>query len=215
MVAQIIELVDVQIQSGQEYLNVTHWVDPDGGGDVDALLTDYHDNIVPLMQAMQHTSLTHTGLRYREVYPTAGLQAEQIYGTALAGTDGNEPAPSFQTLSFKFAPVPTTTVLSGGFTGHIKRGGMHVGGVTVSGVGGNVVDAGLITAGAALGTGLLATQGGTFDLCIVSFLIGNKVRNGPPRARSHTVTAWCGVNDISAPSWSTQNSRKVLRGRVF
>lgn len=215
MAIQIVQIVDLQSYAGQQIENVTHWLDTTGALDPTALLTDYKANIIAAMKAVQHTSLTHTALKYRQVYPAAALQQESVISPAVAGTDGNDPAASFVAYSLKFTLSTATVVLSGGFTGHIKRGGMRIGGVTNDATEQAGVSAGVITSVATLGTRLTTAQGGGFVLVIASYLIGNKVLGGPPRARSHTVTSYALVTGVSAPGASTQNTRKVLRGRTF
>lgn len=215
MAIQIVQIVDLQQYYGQTIENVTHWVDTTGVLGTTTLLTDYQTNIIGAMKAVQHPNLTHTSLKFRKVYPTADLQQEKLLVPVVPGTDGNDPAVAFAAYSLKFALDPATVTLSGGFTGHIKRGGMRIGGITNDATEEAGVSAGVTTSLATLGTRLTTAQGGGFLFVVVSYLIGNKAPGGPPRARSHTVTSYTLVTSVSPPSASTQNSRKVLRGRTF
>jgi hypothetical protein len=167
------------------------------------------------VKAFQAVPLTHVGVKVRQVYPTSALVQEVPTVPPIAGTDGNVPADSYMAYSFKFLLNPATVHLSGGFTGHIKRGGCRIGGITLSGDGENTVSSGVVTAAAAWGAAMLTNLATDFQLVVASFLIGNPTPGGPPRARSETVTSYTLVNDISVPGPSTQNTRKVLRGRTF
>jgi hypothetical protein len=213
MVARIAELVDVQNYLGQEMENVFHFVDPAGAADLPTLVANYRDDVIPLLKAMQSTALTHTAIKVRQVYPTAELVAETSLSPAVAGTDGNLPADSYMAYSVKWTINPATVHLAGGFTGHIKRGGMRIGGITLSDVGGNAVPAGIVTACNAFVLELLNPGEDAFQLCVASFLIGNHTPGGPPRDRADTVQSYALVTGGSVPGASTQNTRKVLRGR--
>ena len=215
MADQVVELIDVQSYLGQEFLNVFHYLDTTGAADPLDLAAAYVTNIIPDVKAMQHTSLTHTSIKVRQVYPTSALVQEVPISPPVAGTDGNLPADSYMAYSFKFILDPATVTLSGGFTGHIKRGGCRIGGITLSDVGGNAVPSGIVTAGATWAAAMLTNLATDFQLVVASFLIGNHTPGDPPRARSDTVTSYTLVTAISAPGASTQNTRKVLRGRTF
>lgn len=214
MTAQIAEIVDVQEQAGQEIQNVYHYVDPTGVADIAVLLSDYVADVLPLVRPLQHTSLSHTALRYRKVYPATTLMLEYTTGLPVAGTDASDALASADAASFKWTLGNPTVVLSGGFTGHIKRGGTRLGGFSEGNASGNSCGAGFITAAAAWFAELKDPGTDAWQLCVASFLIGNHVPHGAPRARSQTVTSYTIVTGSSAPAPSTQNSRKVLRGRT-
>jgi hypothetical protein len=207
MADQLAEVIDVQTYLGQQYLNVTHWLDTTGALEIDALESDYVANIVPLMAAFQSTSLSHVAIRARQVYPDATLILETPISPPVAGTDGNTPADSYMAYSFKFQPSASTVVLQGGFTGHLKRSGMRVGGITLSDTGENNVPSGVVTLARTWSTEMLSTQGGGWILVVASFLDG-------ARARQAEAQAYAIITAISDPGASTQNTRKVLRGRT-
>lgn len=207
MADQIAEIQDVQVYLGQQFLNVSHWLDTTGALDVEDLVTDYVANIVPLVKAFQSTLLTHTAIRHRHVYPAADLTLETPISPPIAGTNGNTPADSYMAYSFKYQPASTSTILAGGFTGHIKRAGCRVGGITLSDTGENTVPSGDVTAARAWSNEMLTAQGGGWLLIVASFLDG-------ARARHDTVQAYSLITAISDPGASTQNTRKVLRGRT-
>lgn len=204
---QIAEVIDVQTYLGQQYLNVTHWLDTTGALEIDALESDYVANIVPLMAAFQSELLSHVAIRARQVYPDATLILETPISPPVPGTDGNLPADSYMAYSFKFQPSASTVVLQGGFTGHLKRSGMRVGGITLGDAGQNEVPAGVITAARAFTNELLTAQGGGWLLVVASFLDGARARHAEAQAYSIITAA-------SDPGASTQNTRKVLRGRT-
>jgi hypothetical protein len=212
---QIVELIDVQDYLGQQFLNVFHYVDTTGAADPLDLAAAYVTNIIPPCKAMQSTELTHTAIKVRQVYPTAALVQEVPISPSIAGTDGNTPADSYMAYSFKFILSPSTVVLSGGFTGHIKRGGCRLGGITMSDVGENALNSGKIALGVTWAAAMLTNLATDFQLVVASYLIGNPSGPGVPRDRSDTVTSYTLVNAISDMSPSTQNTRKVLRGRTF
>jgi hypothetical protein len=215
MVARIAELIDVQDLSGQQVLNVFHYVDPDGVADIDTLVADYVGSVIPLLQSLQGAQLRHTAIRHREVYPAATLMLETAITPPLVGSAVGEQLASCDALSVKHTLGNPTVVLSGGFTGHIKRGGCRWAGATEGAVSGNDCMPGTITGMAAIMAEVRNPGEGGFQLCVASFLIGNHVPHGAPRARSTTVTSYTIVSGDSAPSPSTQNTRKVLRGRTF
>lgn len=214
MTAKIIEIADVQVLAGQQVLNVFHFVDPTGVGDPAVLLSDYVTSVLPTAQPIQSTALAHTTLRWRQVYPTTTLTLDYSTGLPVAGTDAAEPLASCDAASFQWILSNPTVVLAGGFTGHIKRGGARLAGFTETMVVGNACAPAIMTAAAAWFAALKQPGGSdAFQLCVASFLIGNPVPH-VPRARSETVTAYTIVGSSSQPAPSTQNSRKVLRGRV-
>lgn len=207
MPAKIIQLIDVQSYLSQEVLNVFHFVDPTGVGDEDVLVSDYVSDVIPLVTGFQNDQLTHVAIRHRQVYPTAELTQEFAIVPPLAGSaTGTEPLASADALSFKWT-LGATVILAGGFTGHIKRGGARTSGAYEAQVTGNTVNP-AIFAGCAAWVAELRNPGtDAFLLCVASYL-------DAARVRQETVQAYCLVSGGSAPGISTQNSRKVLRGRA-
>lgn len=212
MVARIIQLVDQQVVLGQAIENVFNFVDEAGAASIPDLLGVYVSDVLPLCRALQSTSCQHTNIRWREVYPTQTLVQDYATGLPVAGTDGNDLEPSSTALSFKWILGNPTVVLAGGFTGHIKRGGMRLGGICEGLISGNGISAGIAAVARAYTDELLNPGGDAWRLCVASFLVGNPVHGGPARARSETVTAYTIVSTATDPSPSTQNTRKFLRG---
>jgi len=207
MVARVAEIIDVQTLAGQEVLNVLHFVDPAGTGDIDVLVENYIESVIPLMVAFQTPSLTHVAVRSREVSPTASLTQTTTTGLPVGGAaTGTVDLASADALSAKWN-LTGTVVLAGGFTGHLKRGGIRTAGSGEEHVDGNTCTGGTITSFAAFVSELLNPGTDVFQLCVASFLNG-------ARARQTTVQAYAIVSGASAPSPSTQNTRKVLRGRT-
>jgi hypothetical protein len=208
VVANIWELIDVQDLAGQEVLNVYHYLDAAGTVEPLDLMDGFVTNTLPGIVQFQTNNLEHTALRYRRVYPSADLTQEYTVGLPVAGgLNTGDDEPSSTALSMKWG-IGATVVLAGGFTGHIKRGGMRLGGAKESMIVGNDV-----------ASGVPAEWAGTFPLIadpigdasvvliVASFLNGARVRQ-------HTVQSYSIVTGSSAPSPSTQNTRKVLRGRT-
>lgn len=212
MPAKIIELVDQQMYLGQAVENVFHYVNPDGVAEASVLLTDYVTDVLPLVRALQNTQCSHTNIRWRQVFPTTTLMLDYASGLPVVGTDAGDPLPTHEAASFKWLLSNPTTVLSGGFTGHIRRGGCRLAGIGDTNESGNAMGAGYIAAAATWFNELKDPGTDAFLLCVASFLIGNHVPLGPPRARSETVTAYTIVGGATAPAPSTQNTRKFLRG---
>lgn len=212
---QIAEIVDLQTYQSQQILNVFHFLDEDGVADIATLASTYISDVLPLMQPIQSTSLQHSEVRYRRVYPDASLMHSTTTGLPVAGSyNTGDLLPSFYAGSVKWN-LGDTTVLSGGFTGHIKRGGARVGGQMEGMVDSAGYNSPVTLAYRAWIEELLLPGTGPWELVVCSFLIGNHIPHGPARARSSTVTSYCPVVSGSDPSPSTQNSRKVLRGRSF
>lgn len=214
MTVQIVELVDVQVQASEEVLNVLHYVDEDGVADPAVLLADYVTSVLPLSRPLQSAALQHTQLRWRFVYPTASLQLAYSTGLPISGTDAGELLANCDAASAAWVLSNPTVTLSGGFTGHIMRGGIRLPGMTESMVSGNTMVSGLVAAWRTWSVQLFQPGTDPWKLAVCSFLIGNHVRHGPPRARSHTVTSYTIVGGTTDPAPSTQNSRKILRGRI-
>lgn len=207
MAAKVIQIVDVQSLFGQEILNVFHFVDPSGVGDPLVLCSDYVAHVIPAIKIAQVTGLTHTALRWREVYPTAGLTATYTTGLPIAGLNGGAAADSATAWSVQFL-LGATVVLQGGFTGHLKRSGCRIGGADASNMSGNSLPgSGILTAFSSWATNILNPGTDAFLLCVASYLDGARVRQ--PEVQSYAL-----ISSASAPSYSTQNTRKVLRGRT-
>lgn len=207
MAARVAEIIDVQTLAGQQVLNVLHFVDPAGTGDLPTLVDNYVTSVIPLMKVFQTPSLSHVAIRYREVSPTASLILESTTGLPIVGTaTGTVDLASCDALSAKWT-LGATVVIEGGFTGHLKRGGIRTAGSGEEHVDGNTCTSGTITSFAAFVSELLNPGTDVFQLCVASFLNG-------ARARQTTVQAYSIVSGASAPSPSTQNTRKVLRGRT-
>jgi hypothetical protein len=102
-------------------------------------------------------------------------------------------------------------ILAGGFTGHIKRGGCRIGGITEDEVNGDALVSGIGTEVQTWFAELANPGTDAFLLCVASFLSGNP----PSRPRQHTVQEYALVTGQVNPAPSTQNTRKVLRGRTF
>jgi hypothetical protein len=220
MVALIVELVDQQTIAGEEVLNVFHFVDPDGVGDPAVLLESYVTDVLPLARPIQSTGLSHNNIRWRTVFPADSLMLDYGTGLPVVGSDAGEPLANCDAASFKWILTNPTVVLAGGFTGHLKRGGCRLAGPTEGAVVGNACSAGFIVNARAWSNELLVPGGGAFQLAVCSFLIGDPVPDPDhphrhlPRARSHTVTSYTIVGTASDPAPSTQNTRKILRGRI-
>jgi len=204
--ATIYEIVDVQNQDAQQILNVFHYVDPAGSTDIAGLLDNYIDDVLPLVIQMQSNALTHTSLRYRQVYPTASLQLERTISSGGVGLVSGEWLSTFFAASGKWILGNPTVNLVGGSLPHIKRGGVRLAGVVETGVVEDAFVSGYVTAFAAWVAELLNPGVGAFELCVASFLNASRVRQS-------TVQQYCIPTAASAPSPSTQNTRKVLRGR--
>jgi len=208
MTATVYEIVDVQNQDAQQILNVFHYVDPAGSTDIDGLLDNYIDDVLPLVIQMQSNTLTHIGLRYRQVYPSATLQLERAITSGGVGLVSGEWLSTFYAASGKWILGNPTVNLVGGTLPHIKRGGVRLGGVVETGVVEDAFVSGYVSAFAAWVAELFNPGVGAFELCVASFL-------NSARARQHTVQQYTIPTASSAPAPSTQNTRKVLRGRSF
>jgi hypothetical protein len=207
MVARVAEIVDVQNLGGQEVLNVFHFVDPAGTGDISTLVSDYVAHVIPTTAALQTADLTHVAIRHREVYPTVTLQLTTAISPPVAGTAAaGDTEPSAVAASIQFI-LGVTVVLQGGFTGHLKRSGCRIGGIGEGAVLGNTMVSGFITAANTWFTAIENPGTDVFQLCVASFLDGARVRH--PAVQAYSI-----ITGIGTPGPSTQNSRKVLRGRT-
>lgn len=211
MAQKIVELIDVQLLESQQLLNVFHFVSEDGTGDEATLVADYIANVVPLVVELQHENLTHVAIRHRQVYPTDTLTSEDPISPPVAGViTGSDALASCDAISVKFLPG-ATTVLAGGFTGHIKRSGARIGGIAEGEVVGNNLASGIAAEVATWFDELQNPNGGLWFLVVASFLSGNP----PTRVRQTTVQSYAPIIGEVNPAPSTQNTRKVLRGRTF
>jgi hypothetical protein len=207
VVAQVAQIIDVQIDRGQEVLNVFHFVNLDGAGDIIDLVTAMGTGYVANVKGDQNAGIAHTSQRYRIVSPTAELVQVYTTGYPYTGELTGEELASCDALSMKWN-LGSTVVLAGGFTGHLKRGGMRLGGIDESRVNGNNCTSDIITSWIGTMFPLLSDPvDGEWLLCVASYLNG-------ARARQDTVQAYALVTGTSEPSPSTQNTRKVLRGRT-
>jgi hypothetical protein len=206
MASQIAELVDVQQDAGQEVLNVYHFLDTTGALSIATLAADYIANVEPTMAAFQHSNLSHTAVKYRQVYPAATLQLSVANSPALVGGSGTTPMPSADAASMGWILGSGTVNLVGGTLPHIKRGGVRIAGITEAQVNANTMIAGYIAAARAWWALLLDGGMVGWELCVVSFL-------NAARVRQHTAQQYAIVTGTTDPAPSTQNSRKVLRGR--
>lgn len=207
MTTQVAEIVDVQHYAGQEMLNVYHFVDTSGVASIPTLVSTYISDVIPLMVGVQSSDLSHDAIRYRQVYPAATLTLTQAISPAIAGADSTgDNLASCDALSGAWT-LGATVVLAGGFTGHIKRGGTRTAGVRENLVVGDVTTSACNTSWAAWVAELLLPGTGPWQLCVASFLNGARVRQT-------TVQSYALVTGSSLPAPSTQNTRKVLRGRT-
>lgn len=207
MATQVAQLIDVQTTQGQEILNVYHFVDTSGVLTLDTLAAAYIADVIPQAQAWQTTTLSHIEVRGRIVAPTAGLVQSFVSGLPLAGSHSTtEEEPTFVSASVKYV-IGSTVVLSGGFTGHIKRGGTRLCGLREDQVVTNALSAGTVTSIHTQCSHLQAPSGGGWVLCVASYLNGARVRQP-------TVQSYATVTGFSDGAPSTENLRKVLRGRA-
>lgn len=207
MTANIWEVVDYQILAGESCLNVFHYIDSAGTADPTVLMADLVAHYIPAVAVDQHTALSHVQLSYRQVYPTAALGVVYTTGLPINGAiSASDVLANAFALSVKWT-IGTTTNLVGGTLPHIKRGGARIAGATEGDVSGNNI-AGTVAADWATAFGHLVTDTSeAFQLVVASFLDASRVRQ-------HTVQQYAHVLASSAPSPSTQNSRKILRGRI-
>jgi hypothetical protein len=207
MVAQIAEIIDVQEIFGQTVLDVFHFVDGAGTADIDTLVDDFIADYIPAAAELQADDLTHTAVKSRLVYPTASLMHTDALASPVPG-DQTDSDPMASAYAYSMAwEIDDTVVLAGGFAGHIKRGGMRLPGPVENSFNGNTTAAFAIASWVTAFAVLLNPGEGGWDLCVASFLDG-------ARARQTTVQAYARVSGSSAPAPSTQNTRKVLRGRT-
>lgn len=207
MVAKVVEIIDVQDYLGQEILNVFHFVDPTGAGDPLVLCSDYVADVLPLIRPVQVTALTHTRLIWRTIFPTVSLALAYTTGLPVAGSNGGVDGDSFEALSVAWTLGAGTVTLVGSGLPHLKRGGCRIGGVANDVSNANNVAGAQVTEIAAWAAELRDPGTDAFLLCVASFLDGARVRQAV--AQQYAL-----VTGASAPGASTQNSRKVLRGRT-
>lgn len=207
MAVQIAQIVDVQSLNGQEILNVFHFFDSSGVASITTLCQDYVEDVVLAANAFQSTNLSHTSLRYRQLWPAATLTHTYTTGLPASGTiSAGDDEPSSTALSMQFY-IGNTVVLAGGFTGHIKRSGCRMGGIREGYINGNGTAGGIVALTDAWFAELLTMDSDGWVPCVVSMLNGARVRQ--PIAQAYAL-----ITGYSGPSPSTQNTRKVLRGRT-
>jgi hypothetical protein len=207
-VANVIwEVVDRQVLASEACLNVFHFLDTTGVNPVTDLLDDLIANYIPAAAGLQHVSLTHQDLLYRQVYPTQQLQHTYSVGLPIAGAlSGSDAAANAYALSMAWL-IGATVNLGAGSPPYLKRGGMRLPGPTEGDLSGNTVPGSVVSAWlTAFGT-LTPVAGGDFTFIVASFLNAGRVRQ-------HTVQQYAPVLGTSSPAPSTQNSRKILRGHI-
>lgn len=209
MVAQIVEIVDVQSYFGQEVLNVYHFLDADGAADPAALIPVFDADVTPLLVPTQGVALTHVALRWRLVYPTVGLIRDHTVSPPKAGTNSGTAAPSMLAYSLKFTIDETVHLGSGGSPRRIRASGKRICGVNTSDEDGNSVP----------GSGLPALFATWFAELLspgsdnwVPVAVRMPFTRGVPQVPA---SAYAPIIACSNPGLGTQNTRKVLRGRTF
>src|SRR5690348_2103982 len=121
MVAQIVELLDMQTLNGQEVLTAYHFLDSTGALTPDNLAQNYQDDVLPEFAAFQSSDLFHHTLRVRRVSPTADLGLDHAITPTVPGTvTGTDDMPAFTTFSIKWT-IGATVQVAGGSSEHIKR----------------------------------------------------------------------------------------------
>lgn len=222
MAIKIVELIDVQLYRGQQCLSRYHYLDADGVASEGVLVSDYINDVLPLIRPIQSNELQHVAIRHRQVYPTATLVNETAIIPAVFGSNTGPGGPSYATYSLKWT-IGDTTPLSGAEPHHIKKGGKHLPGITEDQLGG---DAGISPAAQALIVTWFneVKDPGTdpWQLVVVSFEVSRSHKVNTPTTETITkavqstvVTKYAPVTGASPASASTQNTRKVLRGRTF
>jgi len=211
MVAQVIELLDMQNLNGQEVLTAYHFLDATGALTPDDLATNYQADVIPEFAAFQSSDLFHHNVRVRRVFPTADLALDHAVTPTVPGTvSGTDDMPAFTTFSIKWI-IGATVQLAGGSTEHIKRGGKRLpGGRESQFHGDTITDVNTIAFVADYVTALLNMDAAGWDLVVASY----ELPGATPR-RQHTVQRYAPVLGGSPPSPGTMNTRKVLRGRTF
>lgn len=211
MAATVYEIADMQTYLGQNVENVFHYVDSAGSTDIDGLLDNYVDDVLPLVTPLQSTELSHVALRYRQIYPAATLTLERAITPAVDGVESGDPLASYYAASGKWTLANPTVDLESGSFPHILRGGVRICGVVESNVAANAMVSGYISAWADWVAELRNPGAGAFLLAVVSFL-GPGPRGS--RTRMETAQQYTIISGGSEPAPSTQNSRKFLRGRA-
>jgi hypothetical protein len=222
MVAQIVEIIDVQLLNGQECLSRFHYLDVSGALDPALLVSAYVDDVIPLAQAFQSAVTSHVAIRHRVVYPTASLVQETAITPVKIGLNADTPGQDYASWSVKFG-IGDTTYLTGGIPPHIRKGGKHLPGVTIGYTDEEpLAGGGVATAVAAWFPVAKAPVADTWALVVASFELSrsHKTKVGTTTtivhpAPSPTVTKYAPVLSASPPSVSTQNTRKKLRGRTY
>ena len=209
MVAQIVEVVDVQTYYGQQVLNVYHFLDADGVADPAALIPVIDADVTPLLVPVQSTNIQHVALRWRLVYPAVGLIQEYTVSPAKNGTNTGQDAPASTAYSVKFTIGETVHLGGGTDTKRIRASGKRICGVNVLNESGNAVVGSAITTGIASWFAELLSPGEDNWVPVAVHLPFVK---GVPQQPG---TKYAPILGASAPGLGTQNTRKVLRGRTF
>jgi hypothetical protein len=222
MPAKIVEIIDVQLIGGQQALSRYHYLDADGVADEAGLVGDFLEFVVPATAAFQTTQVQHVALRHRQVYPTALLVQEVPISPAVSGANGSAAGPPNASISIKFG-LGDTTYLTGGTPPHIRKGGKHFPGVDLLHMDPEaLMDATYNALVATWFTQASRPVGDPWGLVVVSFELTRShtvdtaaTRTITKAQQSPTVTKYAPVLSASVPSVSTQNTRKVLRGRTY
>jgi hypothetical protein len=222
MATRIVELLDVQLNAGQEMLTRYHFQTVDDAALEADLVDSYITDPMPILATSQNQALAHVSIRHRLVYPTAELVAETPISPPLSGGDATDPAPPNATYSLKWTLGPTVHL--GTDAGkHISKGGKHLPGVSMSQMDADALTPGPFNAAIANWvTHLRDMTAGTWNLVVVSFEVTPSHMVDTTTTRTITkavvspiVTKYAPVTGASVPSVSTQNTRKVLRGRTY
>jgi hypothetical protein len=222
MPAVIHEILDVQMLGGQQCLSRYHFVDPDGVGTEEALINGYLSSCLPAVCALQTAATKHIALRHRQIYPAANLPAEVAISPTQSGGNNNPPSEDFLSISVKWA-LSQTVPLENAEPHHIKKGGKHLPGVSVNNENEPAVyDANFNALVQAWFATLLSPSGANWQLCVASFETAKSSSINTPTTRTITkaqtqavATKYAIVLSCSGASISTQNTRKVLRGRTY
>lgn len=222
MTAKVVELIDVQLLNGQECLTRFHYLDADGVASESVLVSDYINDVLPLVVPFQSSITRHVSIRHRQVYPTALLVQETAISPAVAGLSAAAPGPDHASISLKFG-IGDTTYLAGGLPPHVRKGGKHLPGVTMAYMDEDALtDAGFDALVATWFTEVKDPGTDPWQLVVASFEVTGQHLIKTPGQRiitkavvSPTITKYAPVLTVSPASISTQNTRKKLRGRTY
>lgn len=100
-IGDLYRVIDHQSFDGQEVLNVYHYVQTDGAGAADELLTAFNEDMIPSIRAVQNTSLTHTLLEAINLDNDADFGSMALT-SSNAGTRAGESLPVFTCWAFRY-----------------------------------------------------------------------------------------------------------------